>query len=116
MDKGIYSPEERSPAWVLIEILKPSITAAIEAGEVYRKRMNQYFAKMMANVSKRFPSQSPTTAPSEQPKSSVAEKPQSSEDDPHEWARQAELVRATNQVLGQGELGKGVLSGHVVIA
>jgi hypothetical protein len=28
----------------------------------------------------------------------------------YEWARQAELVRATNQVLGQGTLDKGVLS------
>jgi hypothetical protein len=28
----------------------------------------------------------------------------------YEWARQAELVRATNQVLGEGTLDKGVLS------
>jgi hypothetical protein len=41
-------------------------------------------------------------------------------DDRYEWVRQIELVRATNQVLGEGMLNKGVLSracaeGHVVI-
>ena len=30
--------------------------------------------------------------------------------DKYEWAKQVELVRATNQVLGQGTLNKGVLS------
>ncbi len=34
----------------------------------------------------------------------------SSSDDPYEWAHQVELVRATNQVLGEGMLDKGVLS------
>lgn len=39
-------------------------------------------------------------------------------DDRYEWARQIDLVRATNQVLGEGMLNKGVLSracadGHV---
>jgi len=31
-------------------------------------------------------------------------------DDGYRWARQTELVRATNQVLGEGTLNKGVLS------
>lgn len=33
-----------------------------------------------------------------------------SSDDRYEWARQVDLVRATNQVLGDGMLNKGVLS------
>lgn len=33
-----------------------------------------------------------------------------SSDDRYEWARQIDLVRATNQVLGEGMLNKGVLS------
>lgn len=42
-----------------------------------------------------------------------------SNDDPYEWARQVELVRATNQVFGERFLHKGVFSrecaiGHVV--
>jgi len=40
-------------------------------------------------------------------------------DEPYEWARQIELVRATNQVLAEGTLDKGVVSracskGHVL--
>jgi len=31
-------------------------------------------------------------------------------DDKYEWARQAELVRAVRQVMGDGELNPGVLS------
>lgn len=57
MDKGVYPPEERSPAWVFIELFKPSVTSAIEAGETYRKRMNQHFQKILAQTSKRFPPQ-----------------------------------------------------------
>lgn len=36
--------------------------------------------------------------------------PPISADDRYEWARQIDLVRATNQVLGEGMLNKGVLS------
>lgn len=36
-------------------------------------------------------------------------------DDPYGWARQAEIVRATNQVLGEGFLHKGVFSRECTI-
>jgi hypothetical protein len=57
MSKGAYPPEERSPAWVFIELFKPGVTSAIEVGEVYRKRMNLHFQKILAQTSKRFPPQ-----------------------------------------------------------
>jgi len=40
MDKSVYPPEERSPAWYCIELFKASITSSIEYGENYRKRMS----------------------------------------------------------------------------
>ena len=48
-------------------------------------------------------------APSAADSQSKATSPASS-DDRYEWARQIDLVRATNQVLGEGMLNKGVLS------
>ena len=68
MDKGIHSPEEHSPAWIFIELFKPGVTSAIDAGEAYRKRMNQHFAKLMAQVSKRHPAQAPAASGANQPK------------------------------------------------
>ncbi len=52
MDKGTYLPEERSPAWVFIEMFKPGINAAIEAGVAFRKRMNHDFEKVMDHMVK----------------------------------------------------------------
>lgn len=59
------------------------------------------------------------TDPEKRPRQQGAESSLPS-DDRYEWARQIDLVRATNQVLGEGMLNKGVLSracadGHVVI-
>ena len=51
-NKGTYLPEERSPAWVFIEMFKPGINSAIEAGVAYRKRMNHDFEKVMDHMVK----------------------------------------------------------------
>lgn len=61
MEKGVYPPEERSPAWVFIELFKPGVTSAIESGGTYRKHMNQHLQKMLVQMSKRVPA--PVSAP-----------------------------------------------------
>lgn len=48
---GIYPPEEQSPAWIFIEMFKPSINSAIEAGIAYQRRMQQYFKKTLERAS-----------------------------------------------------------------
>ena len=39
---GIYPPEESSPAWVFVEMFRPSVNTAIERAMVYNKRMREY--------------------------------------------------------------------------
>jgi hypothetical protein len=55
--KGRYSPEESSPAWVFIELFRPSINTAIERAAAYNKRMrnfaNRAFGEGQSNVDTR---------------------------------------------------------------
>lgn len=41
MSKGCYEPEEKSPAWVMVELFRPSVNQAIETAENYHKRLRQ---------------------------------------------------------------------------
>ena len=41
MEKGMYEPEEKTPAWILIALLRPVVDGAIEAAGVYMERMLQ---------------------------------------------------------------------------
>lgn len=50
-DKGIYDPEEGSPAWVFIEIFRESINTAIAKATAYNKRMRQYMDNALSSVS-----------------------------------------------------------------
>jgi hypothetical protein len=51
IDHDMYPPEEQSPGWCFVELYRPSITAAISRGETYRKRMREYWQKVLKNVS-----------------------------------------------------------------
>lgn len=41
MSKGCYEPEEKSPAWIMVELFRPSVNRAIETAENYHKRLRQ---------------------------------------------------------------------------
>jgi hypothetical protein len=41
MSKGCYPPKENSPAWIMVELFRPSINRAIETAENYHKRLRQ---------------------------------------------------------------------------
>lgn len=49
LSKGIYVPEERSDAWVFIEIFRPAVNIAIERAEAYFKRMQQYRQRILSS-------------------------------------------------------------------
>ena len=44
--KGIYDPEEGSPAWLFIELFRPSVNAAVERAIAYNKKMRQHCQKV----------------------------------------------------------------------
>jgi hypothetical protein len=70
--KGAYPPEERSPAWIFIELFRPAITMSIEQATAYHQRMNEYMQKRLRAVSPsaKMPSPAPT-ATSHAPASAV---------------------------------------------
>jgi len=39
MSKGYYDPEKHTPAWIMVELFRPSIMRAVECAESYNKRM-----------------------------------------------------------------------------
>jgi hypothetical protein len=41
MSKGCYEPEEKSPAWIMVELFRPGVNCAIERAESYHKRLRQ---------------------------------------------------------------------------
>ena len=41
LEKGCYEPEEGTPAWIFLEMFRPSINGAIEQAEAYNKRMKE---------------------------------------------------------------------------
>ena len=57
--KGIYDPEEGSPAWSLIERFRPNIALAIERADAYDKRMRQCTARARTSWLQAVPSASP---------------------------------------------------------
>jgi hypothetical protein len=44
-DHGFYEPEKGSPAWVFVELFRPSVNAAIEKANAYNSRMRQLCRK-----------------------------------------------------------------------
>lgn len=41
-EKGMYPPEEKSPAWTFVEMFRPSVNLAIERAAAYDQRMRTY--------------------------------------------------------------------------
>jgi hypothetical protein len=144
-ENGVYEPEEGSTAWTFVQLFRPSVDTAISRALDYHKRMRQYAQKAFAGISAggsiqaggainaageinaggefaaggdvRAGSPSPATPLTKPSGTTVAANPIASKDSTYEWARQTELVRATDQVLGQGTLSPGVLSracGHQI--
>lgn len=116
---NVYEPREGSPAWTFVQLFKPSVETAMSRAMEYHKRMHQHAHKAFGGMSagkkaasKDARAEAPT-APSasvEPSRSTVATDLHLPEQIKYELAKQAELLRATNQVLGQGALNKGVLS------
>lgn len=46
--KGCYEPAEGSAAWVLVEMIRGSVTRAIECAENHNKRLRAYRSKMLS--------------------------------------------------------------------
>jgi hypothetical protein len=45
-EKGMYPPEPSSPAWIFIELFRPSVDKAIERAIAYDRRMRQYLRSL----------------------------------------------------------------------
>jgi len=56
--KGAYDPGEGSPAWIFVELFRPSIDVAIERAIAYRKRISQYTERVCGYPSQAVPSAS----------------------------------------------------------
>jgi len=50
-NKGVYEPEKNSPAWIFIELFKPSINLAIERANAYNKKMAQFIQTRLTTKS-----------------------------------------------------------------
>lgn len=48
--KGIYDPEERSSAWVFVELYRPWINLAIKRSDAYHKRMREYCRQVLGST------------------------------------------------------------------
>lgn len=44
--KGMYAPEEGSPAWILVELFRPSVEQAIKRADAYHDRIRGHLKKM----------------------------------------------------------------------
>jgi pyrimidine deaminase RibD-like protein len=44
-EKAMYTPEERSPAWIFVELFRPSINLAVERAVAYNQRMRSHARK-----------------------------------------------------------------------
>lgn len=47
-EKGLYEPEDGSPAWIFIELFRPSVNEAIEASSAYTERMAAAWAQRLS--------------------------------------------------------------------
>jgi hypothetical protein len=50
--KGIYDPDEGTPAWIFVELFRPSINLAIERSANYKKRVLQHFQVVSDSISR----------------------------------------------------------------
>lgn len=128
LDSGPVSTENQDFVNSLIAVCRDKCVQASEVAARFRQRAEATFKKMLDRAGQRggdsHPAVPPTGAkapkeaegspPAPEPTSPRSDQEQAtlptSSDDRYEWARQIDLVRATNQVLGEGMLNKGVLS------
>ncbi|MEW6199138.1 MAG: hypothetical protein AB1601_10830 [Planctomycetota bacterium] len=128
LNSGPVTPENQDFVNNLVAICRDKCVQASEVAARFRQRADATFKKMLDRAGQRAgdshtaapptgtkvpekhegsaPALDPTTARNDQGQATSA----LSSDDRYEWARQIDLVRATNQVLGEGMLNKGVLS------
>jgi hypothetical protein len=52
LSKGVHDPEKGSPAWVFIELARPSVNKALESAAAYEKKMNQHFQRILESSRK----------------------------------------------------------------
>lgn len=70
MSKGCYEPEEKSPAWIMVELFRPSINRAIETAENYHKRLRQAQRRLLGE-----PMATKAAQPNGSPATEAAAKP-----------------------------------------
>jgi hypothetical protein len=130
-EKGVYEPDEGSTAWTFVQLFRPSIETAISLAQDYHKRMKQHAQNAFGGISAGGSihaggainaageinaggeikaggdvragspaSASPSTKPSG---TEVAGDTADPNDSKYDWVRQADLVRALHQVLGEDE-------------
>jgi hypothetical protein len=68
--KGSYQPEEKSPAWIMVELFRPSIERAIECAENHHKRLRQAQRRLLGE-----PIATKATQPNGAPTPDVTTKP-----------------------------------------
>lgn len=128
LDSGPVSPENQAFVNSLAEVCRAKCVQASEIAARFRQRADATFKKMLdragqrAGESSKAAPHASTTVPQEHQGSAPALEAvparggqnqatsAASSDDRYEWARQIDLVRATNQVLGEGMLNKSVFS------
>jgi hypothetical protein len=50
MEKGIYDPEEGSPAWCMIALFRPGVEKAVQRAAAYHERMSGAWRRMMGRA------------------------------------------------------------------
>lgn len=68
MSKGCYDPEENSPAWVMVELFRPSIMRAVECAEKYNKRMRAAQRRILGQPESKEQTKQNASRPPETPK------------------------------------------------
>jgi hypothetical protein len=61
--KGYYEPEEKSPAWIMVELFRPSIQRAVECAERYHDRMRSEQRKILGVSKKQFQTHAGSSRP-----------------------------------------------------
>jgi hypothetical protein len=56
--KGIYEPKKSTPAWIFVEMFRPSVNIAIDRAISYKTRMEQYARTTLGNSLQTCPSES----------------------------------------------------------
>jgi len=47
--KGVFDPEEGSPAWIFVELFRPSVNTVIKKASAYNSRMRQFYQRLLGS-------------------------------------------------------------------